>query len=50
MQDFLEDIRSGKSSPLMNITSNYHYHEVEAESEEVLEQIGEELRRKGYLV
>lgn len=50
VQDFLEDIRSGKSSPLMNITSNYHYHEVEAESEEVLEQIGEELRRKGYLV
>ena len=23
---FMEDIRSGKSSPLKNITSNYHYH------------------------
>ena len=27
---FLDDIKSGKSSPLKNITSNYHYHTVEA--------------------
>ena len=47
---FLEDIRSGKSSPLKNITSNYHYHTVEAESEEVLDHIEEALRQKGFWV
>ena len=34
---FMEDIRSGKSSPLKNITSNYHYHKVSADSEETLD-------------
>lgn len=50
VQDFVEEIRSGKSSPLKNITSNYHYHTVEADSEEVLDLIGEELNERGYLV
>lgn len=50
VQDFVENIRSGKSSPLMNITSQYHYHEVEADSEEILSQIEEELDKKGYLI
>ena len=50
VQDFVEDIRSGKSSPLMNITSHYHYHEVEADSEETLDQIESELEKKGYLI
>ena len=34
VEAFMEDIRSGKSSPLKNITSNYHYHKVAADSEE----------------
>ena len=50
VQDFVEEIRSGKSSPLKNITSNYHYHTVEADSEEVLDLIGEELNKRGYLI
>lgn len=32
--EFMNDIKSGKSSPLKNITSNYHYHTVSADSEE----------------
>lgn len=50
VQEFMEDIRSGKSSPLMNITSHYHYHEVEADSEETLNEIEHALKEKGYLV
>lgn len=50
IQEFMEDIRSGKSSPLMNITSHYHYHEVEADSEETLEQIKDALSEKGFLI
>ena len=48
--EFIENIRLGKSSPLKNITSNYHYHTVEAENEEILNGIEDVLREKGYLV
>ena len=47
---FMEDIWSGKSSPLKNITSNYHYHKVSADSEETLDLIEQELRETGFLV
>jgi len=50
VQEFLEDIRNGKSSPLMKITSNYHYHEIEAESEEILDEIEAMLEAKGMLI
>ena len=46
---YLDGISSGKSSELMNLTSNYHYHTVSAESEEVLDQLQEELWERGYL-
>lgn len=47
---FLDDIKSGKSSPLKNITSDYHYHTVEADNEETLDMIEEMLAQKGYLI
>ena len=49
VKKYLDDISSGKSTELMNLTSNYHYHTVSAESEEVLDQLQEELWEKGYL-
>ena len=48
--NFMEDIRNGKSSPLKNITSDYHYHKVEAESEEILDMIQDMLKRRGFLI
>lgn len=48
--EFMEDIRSGKSSPLKNITSDYHYHKVSADSEKTLDLIEETLKEKGFLV
>ena len=48
--EFMEDIRSGKSSPLKNITSNYHYHKVSADSEHTLDLIEEDLKKRGFLV
>ena len=50
VEAFMEDIRSGKSSPLKNITSNYHYHKVAADSEETLDLIEEAMRQKHFLV
>lgn len=50
VKEFLEDIESGKSTPLKNITSDYHYHTVTADSEETIGMIEEELRKLGFLV
>ena len=50
VKEFIENIKSGKSTPLKNITSNYHYHTISAENEEILNIIVEELKNKGYLV
>ena len=48
--EFMEDIKSGKSSPLKNITSNYHYHKVSADSERTLNLIEDDLKKRGFLV
>ena len=49
IERFLSDIRSGKSSLLMNITAGFHYHTVRAKSEALLDIIQEKLEEKGYL-
>lgn len=50
VREFLADLKSGKSSPLKNITSGYHYHTIEADSEEILKRIEQELDQLGFLV
>ena len=47
---YVEGIKGGVSVPLEQITSEYHYHTVTAESEEILNMIQEELQTQGYLV
>lgn len=47
---FMEGVRSGKSTELMNITGGYHYHLVRASSEKVLQTIQAALKEKGYIV
>lgn len=49
VKQFIEGVRSGKSSELMNITGGYHYHTIRAESESVLDKIEEALQKKGYI-
>lgn len=49
LEQYLEGIRSGKSSELMSITGGYHYHTVRAESEEMLDEIVSALARRGYI-
>lgn len=49
VQQYLDGLRSGKSTELMNITSGYHYHTVRADSEETLDLIEKALEEKGYL-
>lgn len=47
---FMEGIRSGKSSPLKNITSDYHYHTISADSDETLDLIEKALSEQRILV
>ena len=49
VQIFLEELKSGKSTPLKDVTSGYHYHTVSADSQETLDLIEQELLTKGYL-
>lgn len=44
VQLFMNNIKTGKSTPLMNVTSGYHFHHVCAEQEEILDEIEEALR------
>ena len=46
---YMEGISSGKSTNLMKLTSNYHYHTIVAEDGQILDLIQEELQQKGYL-
>ena len=49
VKQFIEGVRTGKSSELMNITGGYHYHTIRAESKEVLDQIEQALSKRGYI-
>ena len=50
VKKYIEGIESGVSTPLMQITSEYHYHTVSADSKETLDEIQKELDESGYLV
>lgn len=49
VRNYMEQIYSGKSSLLKNITSSYHYHTVAAESEQILDMIQKELADHHFL-
>lgn len=49
VDDYLKQIRAGISTPLMKVTSGYHYHTVRADDEETLDLIQEDLQKRGFL-
>ncbi len=50
VEELHRSLVSGASKPLMSVTDGYHYHTVSADSEEILDCIGEKLRERGYLL
>ncbi|MBM6675947.1 transcription repressor NadR [Olsenella uli] len=46
---FMEELSSGVSAPLLEVTSGYHFHHVSARSERDLDEIGLALAERGYL-
>ncbi len=49
VKQFIEGVRSGKSSELMNITGGYHYHTLRADTEKTLDDIEKALGTKNFL-
>lgn len=49
VKKFLEGLSTRSSSLLKNVTGGYHYHTIEAESEEILDDIQNGLAEKGFL-
>lgn len=49
VKKFLDDVTSGKSKLLKNVTSGYHYHTVIADNAEVLDLIEKSLKEHGFL-
>ncbi len=46
---YLDDLAHSKSTLLSRVTSGYHFHHVSADSEEILDEIGDELARMGLI-
>lgn len=49
VQKFVNELKAGKSTPLSNVTSGYHFHTIAAENEEILDEIEGALRQKNLL-
>lgn len=49
VRDFVDGIERGDSSPLKNLTYGKHFHTIEADNEDILDLIEEELRNKNYI-
>ncbi len=49
IKEYLDEIKSGKSSLLKNVTSGYHYHTVAADDEKTLNLIQDSLYQLGFL-
>lgn len=50
IDEYINNFRTGRSSPLKNVTSEYHYHTVIAEDTKTLDEIGEALEKMNFLV
>ncbi|WP_243342270.1 transcription repressor NadR [Anaerococcus sp. AGMB09787] len=50
IKKFLQRLESGESSPLKKLTSDYHFHTLKAQNEEILKEVIEELTQKNYLI
>lgn len=49
VQVFMNNLKTGKSTPLLNVTSGYHFHQIAADSEEILDEIENALRENNFL-
>lgn len=50
VDNFVREVKVFGTKPLSALTDDVHYHTVEADSEEILDNIGAALQRLGYLM
>ena len=50
VNSYMTSLKNGRSSPLKNVTNQYHYHLVKAPDNNILDQVEKELDRLGFLV
>lgn len=50
VEEFVNKIRKGKTTPLKELTRGIHFHTIEASSEALLDIIEGKLKEKGYLM
>lgn len=50
VKEFVEKINKKQAKPLMSLSDGTHYHTIMAASEDTLNYIAKELRKKGYLI
>lgn len=50
IREYMQGLNTGRSGPLKRVTSEYHYHTIEAENDETLDRVEKMLKEKGYLV
>ncbi|MGM9937400.1 MAG: 3H domain-containing protein [Candidatus Ornithomonoglobus sp.] len=48
--EYINSLKTGRSSPLKNVTNEYHYHTVAAKSDAVLDKVRSALDKIGFLV
>lgn len=47
---FVQQVKKNATKPLNNLTDGIHYHTIEADSEQILDDIEMKLKEKGYLI
>lgn len=47
---YMTSLKNGRSSPLKNVTNQYHYHLVKAPDNTILDKVEKELDKLGFLV
>ncbi|MBQ8592280.1 MAG: transcription repressor NadR [Lachnospiraceae bacterium] len=47
---FVKQVEENDTKPLNNLTDGVHYHTIEADSEQILEEVEKCLQEKGYLI
>ena len=49
-EKFVEQVRANRTKPLHELTDGVHYHTIEADRKQVLDDIENELLQKGFLI
>lgn len=50
VKEYMSSLKNGRSSPLKNVTNQYHYHLISAESDDALNRAEQALDKLGFLV